>query len=514
MAWTVSAQNNVAARAGSGRKLDLLDLETLCTTNSWLSDQLIDYGVTECPSAEGGGGYGQRYNGVFWLEPVVVVRGRDRSDQDFRETLGRDSALSRFVAHLDSPLVTTLPKDASVLLFPVNRDNTHWSLLAFYKETRDFVHYDSLETNNEGAAAGLVRKLAHMGYLSRELPITAAPMQRQADGYNCGVFVTLIARLHMAAGRQPDADAVAAIDSAACDRFRTTMLRALSPLVEDVPAAANIAEGGAPGTTASLAAKEEKLVEQIAKVEKQLQIEEEGPIALAGVEPCPLSAAGGIAVTFETAIDASSRVTRELESAHVVFTVGSQKFGRKAVKQGRTWVVEAKFLSDKAFDVEVEARVEPDADFEPPRYSETVRALRARERREVKFTFTQRPDRKIYAQFLVQDVRTGPRPFPQDFDVEFALDHGSERVRGRLDANGACEAVIPWSANALSVTFSPLNKWRKLNWAADAAAGTPARLVDTTERDKGEPLVLPPWTWEHQGDEWESPAPHLAPDGS
>src|SRR5207248_847806 len=143
-----------------------------------------------------------------------------------------------------------------------------------------------------------------------------------------------------------------------------------------------------------------------------------------------------------------SKITRELESAHVVFTVGGEKFARKAVKQGRSWVCESKFLSDKEFDVAIEAWVTPGPDFEPGRQVVTQRSLRARERREVK------------------------------------------------------------------LTFQPVNKWRKLTWAAEAAAQTPAKLVDVTEREKGEPLVLPPWTWEVQGDEWEVPAPHAASDGT
>src|SRR5207248_2909659 len=95
------------------------------------------------------------------------------NDEAFRNTLGGVSALGPFVAHLDSALVTILPKDANVILFPVNRDNIHWSLLAFYKDGRTFVHYDSLASNGP-AATKLVRRLAQMGYLSRELPIEAA----------------------------------------------------------------------------------------------------------------------------------------------------------------------------------------------------------------------------------------------------------------------------------------------------------------------------------------------------
>src|SRR5438874_2297069 len=130
MAWTVSAENDAAARAGSANKLYRSDLVTLCAQRSWLTDAIIDYGVTVCPAEGRAAGYGQLFNGVFWVEPTVVNTGKDGNDEAFRNTLGGVSALGPFVAHLDSALVTILPKDANVILFPVNRDNIHWSLLA------------------------------------------------------------------------------------------------------------------------------------------------------------------------------------------------------------------------------------------------------------------------------------------------------------------------------------------------------------------------------------------------
>ena len=506
MAWTVSAENDAAARAGSADKLYRSDLVTLCAPNSWVTDAIIDYGVTVCPAEAREAGYRQLYNGVFWIEPTVVNTGKDGNDEAFRNTLGGVAALGPFVANLDSPLVTILPKDANVILFPVNRDNTHWSLLAFYKADRAFVHYDSLEPGNAAAATKLVRRLFQRGYLSRELPIEVAEMQRQADGYNCGVLL-LLARLHMETGARPAQEAVAAVDSAACNRFRTVMLRTLGPLVADVPAQAGVGEGGKPSSDVAAEAQRKKLEEQIAKVEAQLQIEEEGPIALGGMVPCPIGEAGTIAVTLES----SEPLAHDFESAHVIFSVGKEKFARKAVKKGFTasWVVESKFQADKAFDVEIEGWVTHDAAYELPRQTARERAVKAKERREVKFTFTAKPDREIDARFLVEDPR-GARPFPDDFTVEFALDHGSERVRARLDATGACEAVIPWRASAVSVSFPTSTKWRKLSWAADSAPQSPARWQVVTEREAG-PLVLPPWTWDHQGDEWVSPEQHLGP---
>ena len=508
MAWTVSAENDAAARAGSAGKLYKSDLVTLCAPNSWVTDAIIDYGVTVCPAEGREAGYRQRFNGVFWIEPTVVNTGKDGNDEAFRNTLGGVAALGPFVAHLDSPLVTILPKDANVILFPVNRDNTHWSLLAFYKADRAFVHYDSLEPGNAAAATKLVRRLFQRGYLSRELPIEVAGMQRQADGYNCGVFVSLLARLHMEAGARPAPEAVAAVDSAACNRFRTVMLRTLGPLVADVPAQAGVGEGGKPSSDVAAEAQRQKLEAQIASVEAQLLIEEQGPISLGGMVPCPIGEAGTIKVTLES----SEPLAHDFDSAHVIFTVGAEKFARKAVKQGftGTWAVETKFQADKAFDVEIEAWVTHAAGYTVPRQTAREKGVKAKERREVKFSFIAKADRKIHARFLVED-EGGPRPFPDDFTVEFALDHGSERVRARLDATGSCEAVIPWRASAVSVSFPTSTKWRKLSWAADAAPKSPARWQVVTEKEAG-PLVLPPWTWDHQGDEWTSPEQHFGPD--
>src|SRR5882724_3426219 len=199
----------------TGKKLRGNDLVALCNPQGWMSDSLIDYGVTVCPAGEGGFPLGSLTRGVCWFQPTLVTLGTGDA-RDFDSTLGERGALGGFPAPLDK--LGTLPKDASVLLFPVNRDNKHWSLLAFYKSDRTFVHYDSLAESNGEAAKKLIRRLFDKGYLSAELPMQISPQVKpQDDSYNCGMFVILLARMHLETGGKPDDASVARVDSAACD---------------------------------------------------------------------------------------------------------------------------------------------------------------------------------------------------------------------------------------------------------------------------------------------------------
>src|SRR5437660_12919130 len=108
MAWTVSAQNDTDALAATGGRLYRNELVTLCTPRSWVSDVLIDYGVTVIAAEESPQGYGQVFNGVFWLEPSIVNTSKDGNDETFRNMLGDVGALGA-PALLDSAPVTVLP---------------------------------------------------------------------------------------------------------------------------------------------------------------------------------------------------------------------------------------------------------------------------------------------------------------------------------------------------------------------------------------------------------------------
>src|SRR4051812_36386511 len=149
MTWRPMTDVDAEILTATRQKLRGNDLLALCNPQGWMSDSLIDYGVTVCPAGEAGFPLGNLTRGVFWLQPSLVTLGTGDA-RDFEDTLGGRGALGGFPAHLDKS--GTLPKDASVLLFPVHRDNTHWSLLAFYKSDRTFVHYDSLTESNTEAA--------------------------------------------------------------------------------------------------------------------------------------------------------------------------------------------------------------------------------------------------------------------------------------------------------------------------------------------------------------------------
>ncbi|NTX55727.1 DUF3626 domain-containing protein [Myxococcus sp. CA039A] len=228
--WILYIDSDATVLRATRNLLSRYDLFQLREDTGWMTDTLIDHGVTGYDDGLGALNAHQ----VMWISPSVVKAGKDGDDEAFGNSLGAELGAAR---HLD--LATTqLPKDAPVLLFPVNTEETHWSLLVFSAATRAFVHYDSLGESNAGAARALIQKLHAKGYLSRALDFTtSADVERQEDGYNCGLYVIQFARALMRAGQTLSANPLGLITSASCDLLRGQMLRALEPLFPPAPLA-------------------------------------------------------------------------------------------------------------------------------------------------------------------------------------------------------------------------------------------------------------------------------------
>lgn len=108
-------------------------------------------------------------------------------------------SLKDFVAPLNLP-------EKKLVIFPVN-DNvdvteaeggSHWSLLAFERDTNLFVHHDSSSGFNTRHAKRLYKavipymKASNTTSSGRYLECSSTP--QQVNGYDCGLYVTAIAR--------------------------------------------------------------------------------------------------------------------------------------------------------------------------------------------------------------------------------------------------------------------------------------------------------------------------------
>ncbi|NVJ24837.1 MULTISPECIES: DUF3626 domain-containing protein [Myxococcus] len=228
--WILYLDSDATVLRETQNLLSLYDLFQLREDTGWMTDTLIDFGV----SAHDDGLGPLNAHQVLWISPSVVKAGKDGDDEAFDNSLGAELGAP---SHLDLP-DTALPNGAPLLLFPVNTEETHWSLLVFSAASRTFVHYDSLGESNAGAAQALIRKLRARGYLSRELDFTtSADVERQVDGYNCGLYVVQFARALMRAGLLLSAEQLRAITSASCDLLRGQMLLALEPRFPPAPLA-------------------------------------------------------------------------------------------------------------------------------------------------------------------------------------------------------------------------------------------------------------------------------------
>jgi sentrin-specific protease 8 len=97
--------------------------------------------------------------------------------------------------------------DKALALFPINNNEdvnmaeggSHWSLLAYYCNANLFVHHDSFGGINAPPAKKLYKAvvgymgLSESGSKARYLECTDSPRQR--NGYDCGLYVTAIARV-------------------------------------------------------------------------------------------------------------------------------------------------------------------------------------------------------------------------------------------------------------------------------------------------------------------------------
>lgn len=97
--------------------------------------------------------------------------------------------------------------DKKLVLFPINNNDdvniseggSHWSLLAYYRNANVFVHHDSCRSMNATPAKKLYKAvvgymgLSESGSKAGYLEWTDSP--RQANGYDCGLYVTAIARV-------------------------------------------------------------------------------------------------------------------------------------------------------------------------------------------------------------------------------------------------------------------------------------------------------------------------------
>lgn len=95
-----------------------------------------------------------------------------------------------------------------VVIFSINNNTdvslaqggTHWSLLAYEKNSKVFVHHDSMGNSNQRYAKKLYRDV--VGFMgdsesgSSEISLSECPiMPQQMNGYDCGLYVTAIAKL-------------------------------------------------------------------------------------------------------------------------------------------------------------------------------------------------------------------------------------------------------------------------------------------------------------------------------
>ena len=97
------------------------------------------------------------------------------------------------------------PQDKDIVLLAINNSSdpsepggSHWSLLIYTRQAREFFHLDSSNGMNSDHARRVAKKL--FDYLAtfpesdpRKLRFTEVPVLTQNNGFDCGVFVCMFA---------------------------------------------------------------------------------------------------------------------------------------------------------------------------------------------------------------------------------------------------------------------------------------------------------------------------------
>jgi len=539
MAWVTIANDDQQVSLATARTLARSDLDTLCGPHEWMTDSLIDYGVTVHGIPQHGPPARRFFHSnVAWISPATVKLGKDGNAEAFEASLGRNGVLGPRT-HLDTAV--NLPGGANVILFPVNDGDRHWSLLAFYKAGRKFVHYDSLQPANDAAAQALIDKLHTKNYLSRRMAFeTPAELQRQADGYSCGVYVVSFARMIMASGLEPDGVAVGAVTSDTCDRLREDLLVGLQPLVAvELPMARHpdLPSSSSDYTPSLIVAKQVKdeerakaLEQAVAQLKKNLA--EEEPLPLPGVVGCKEQKP----TTLVVVLVSTDPKLQDVEGGSVTFAIGGQRFTRRAAYGGGGWATGIKLQVKEPTKVEVTGMVAPGPEFTAAQAKQEVELAEGDERT-LELRLTPKPPRRFFGRFVLADpprerqpesedevvIEIEPprlRPFPKGYAVELVLDDGPDVVRGTLAADGTCvsaedgEPGIRVLHRYASVwpRFTGGSKDEAIEWVAATDEDAPTTLVDPTTfmpLGRARSGVLPKGRWgPAPGLDWTLPKAH------
>ncbi len=512
MGWVTFAADDTEVHEHT-TKLDKSDLGTLCRPTAWMTDSLINFGVQEFEGVDGA--YGDFHNRVLWIEPSVVKAGKDGNSEAFDNSLG---AILGPAAHLDDATVN-LPRNARVLLFPVNNGNRHWSLLAFFRSDRTFVHYDSLDPSNGPAASALVARLHTKGYLSAELAVAAAPaIVRQRDGYNCGVYVIQFARKIMELAGKPRENVLRNITSNSCDQFRELMLAELRPLVGHQIPSVEILPESLTGVVIAPLTKEETAISALKSV--KAQVAKEDPIPMTGVSSCEDTEPSSIVVILES----KDPNTQDLDAAAIKVTIGDEAspLSRRATHTGGKWMTGLNLQLAKKVKITVTGLPTHAAEFEEETLEEEF-DLDQGEDKEVTLQFTPKEPRRYVPQLKFLDTAEDKqRPFPEGFKVELVLDDGAALVPGTVRADGIVvddddkEAGfrVPYRFKSLWLRFPAEKTPRRLGWPENSDADTKTVFDEEEDPTEGNrrSAPLPTTLWTQKPDGWIWPAPHLGDD--
>lgn len=516
---------------GKSQVLTRADLDVLCDPHSWLTDALINYGVEECDAVAAP--LGDLSNNVLWIRPALVKAGMEGDNAFFDATLGQTLGWAGGVA--PKPVLDTavaLVRGATIILFPVNQGDRHWSLLAFYKATRTFVHYDSLNPANTAAAAGLVAKLHARGFLSANLAIAnEAAVVRQEDGYNCGAFVIQNARKIMELGARPTAEQLQGITSHSADEARIAMLLALVPLVAQAPPVVGLwwehpEDKLSEGESRPVEQDSEARKAQLAKIHAALQNDNAVPIQLSSIQQCKLAHPATLVVVLASSKDEDYAA----EGGSVTFTLGGESFTRPASFDGKRWMSTLTTKFPKSVGVAVSAKIHPPAEFTEKVKTEAEFNLDPGANKEVTLTFAPRKPRRLHMKFVVDDPVENKdaepdkrirRPFPKDTKVEILLDDGTKKVPATIQADGtlvddgdkAAGVRIPYSFTGATPQFPDPKAKRYLAWTKGSKTGSETVCLDdpkkaTDTQHVGFTLPTGVWIPVRRPDNWQFAAAH------
>ena len=91
--------------------------------------------------------------------------------------------------------------DKEILIFPINQNNVHWTILVVDKQKNSILHLDPLMGRSvqktKDSTEKLLSNLKKCKFINKSAKLLQVTHARQQNTWSCGVFILMVIHLHI-----------------------------------------------------------------------------------------------------------------------------------------------------------------------------------------------------------------------------------------------------------------------------------------------------------------------------